>query len=215
MLRRFDKILVFLEKYALRILMVLILSFLLVVMNFFPNWINLKGFMSYFLEKKESTFINIAAIFIGVYFALLTVFSSVKRGSILSKLPEEDIRKLIRYLRNAMAGGFIYIFLTLFFAKENESLFWSYFNILLFLSLIYMLFSAIRFGVYMVFVVHDDISKMLENQQEITESEYRQQELMNKLEHFLEDYEQISKEERTNMIRQLLHERNVSHKHNE
>lgn len=210
MLRRLDKPIHFLENYGLKIFTVLLLVILICIAHFFQSHIPLKDFMSYFLEKKESTFINIAAIFIGMYFALFTIFGSVKRDSIIASLSEEDLSKLIRFLRNALIGSVVYIFLTLFFTKEHDSLLWNYFNIVLFTSLIYMLLSAVRFGAYIVFVVSDDLSRISEDHQELINQENHHKELMIKLEDFLNDYDQLSEEEQNKALRQIIRERENS-----
>ncbi|PEN99204.1 hypothetical protein CN556_04135 [Bacillus wiedmannii] len=204
MLQKLDKVFLFFEEYGLKCIIILLLASLITVLTWFNESIKIHTFLSSFLSKKESSFISISAIFIGVYFALLTIFTSVKRGSIISTLSENDLSKLIKYLINALIGGFLYIFLTLFFSADNKSLLASYFNILLFTSLIYMFLSALRFSGYIAFIVYDDISKMQSNRQTIEEDANRQEEILNKLETFLNEYEKINREERTKALKQLL-----------
>ncbi|MED2792082.1 hypothetical protein P4256_10060 [Bacillus wiedmannii] len=207
MLRRLDKTINFLENYGLKIFTVLLLIILICIVQFFQSDIPLKTFMSYFLEKKESTFITIAAIFIGMYLALFTIFGSIKRDSIISSLSEEDLSKLIKFLRNALIGACFYIFLTLFFTKEYNSLFWNYFNIVLFTTLIYMLLAAFRFVAYIVFVVSDDLSRISDDHKELVAQENHHIELMMKLEDFLNDYEKLNEEEQNKALRQIIRER--------
>ncbi|PGU05384.1 hypothetical protein [Bacillus cereus] len=212
MLQRLDKLLLILEEYGLKCIIFFSLTSLIIILNWFNNSININDFLSYFLSKKESSFISIGAIFIGVYFALFTLFTSVKRGSIISLLSEKDLTKLIKYLKNALIGGFLYIILTLFFSADNHSLVASYFNIILFTSLLYMLLSALRFGGYIAFIVYNDVSKMLTDRQRIEEDANRQDELFNKLEIFLNEYEKINREERTKALRQIIQNQNNSTK---
>ncbi|QWU46402.1 hypothetical protein [Bacillus sp. NP247] len=210
MFQRLDRFFLFLEEHGLKCIVFFSLASLIIILNWFNGSININNFLSYFLSKKESSFISIAAIFIGVYFALFTIFTSVKRGSIISTLSEEDLTKLIKYLRNALIGGFLYIILTLFFSSDNNSLIAQYFNIILFTSLIYMLLSALRFGGYITFIVYDDISKMLTERHKIEEDASRQDELLNKLEVFLNEYENINREERTKILRKIIQNQNNS-----
>lgn len=67
-----------------------------------------------------------------------------------------------------------------------------------------MFLSALRFSGYIAFIVYDDISKMQSNRQTIEEDANRQEEILNKLETFLNEYEKINREERTKALKQLL-----------
>jgi hypothetical protein len=209
LLQRLDKTISIFESYFLKIITISVLITLITISKFFSDEIPLKNFLAYFLENKESTFINISAIFIGMYFALFTIFGSVKRDSIISTLPDKDLTKLIRFLRNALIGSFIYLFLTLFFVKNYEST-WQYFNIVLFTSLIYMLLSALRFGVYIYFIVKDDIDRVADDHKELAEKEDRQQEIMVKLENFLNDYDNLAQQDKNEELRKIIRERENS-----
>jgi hypothetical protein len=183
---------------------------LFVLTTFFPEQSKINSFMSYFLKDKESTFINIAAIFIGIYFAFFGILGSIKPGSLLTNVSEKGLSKLLKFLRRALIAGFVYIFLTLFFSEEHTGILWNCFNIILFLSLIYMLLSAFRFGTYMVFFMYDDTSRLFEDIQNLKEDDYREKEIMLKLEKFLNDYETLIREERANELRELIRKQNNS-----
>lgn len=194
----------------MKILLPLTLILLIICLNFFGNKVNLTTSINYFIDKKESTFINIAAIFIGVYFALFSLFTTVKRDSTIASLSEDNFRMLLGYIRNALIGSFIYIFLTLFFSPDNSGLIWDNFNIVLFVSLIYMLASALRFGGYIMIVVYKDLSNVYPSIEEEEKAALKQKEIMIKLETFLNEYEKMNRKARTDIIRNTLKDRNGS-----
>jgi hypothetical protein len=188
-LKKIDKLVWRIEKYGLTILF-LILTFLLFIL---PYMISIETLIDktteYFLISKNEIFITISAIFIGAYFAILGFLASLKPMSIVSKLSKENLSKIFKYLFTALLWSFIYLILTLLLYDYNDVNDYKFFDLIVLLSLIMMLISAIRFGFYSYFIIKHDIERIHDEINNQLGYEVRIEQIFNKLEAFLNEQE--------------------------
>lgn len=102
------------------------------------------------LAEKDSTLITIAAVFIGIYFTVFTLLTSIGIESTFAILTRGNFDKLVKYISRAFFGSFIYLFFSLFYDIFPMN---SYFSIISLSLLLYMLLSALRFAsiIYLIF----------------------------------------------------------------
>ena len=198
--KRKEKLFLFLEKNFIRLLLFLLLLTLVgnkLLLMKFPNY-GWKYLDSFFLEvlrptlqSKDSTLITIAAIFIGIYFTVFTLLSSIKIDSTFSILTKKNFEQLLVYIRNAFIGSFLYLFFSLFSSVIINEWFWTVIGLIF---LLYMLFSALRFGIIIYLIFSRDV-KAFYVQLELERNEKRKQKnLFNRLERFLDQHEKQAHE---------------------
>lgn len=197
---RIEKTLVFLEKNLIRLILALLLLFLIInrfLILHYPSYSWAK-FDNFFLEvlrptlqSQDSTLITLAAIFIGIYFTVFTLLSSIKIDSTFSILTKRNFEQLLTYIRNAFIGSFLYLFFSLFSAIIVDEWFWTMMGLIF---LLYMLFSALRFGIIIYLIFSRDV-KAFYSQLDAERAEKRHQKnLFLRLEKFLDKHEKDSHE---------------------
>lgn len=196
---KLDKTLHFFEEQGIKLVIVPFL--LVVILNkaliHFESKYGFKELDSFFINtgetliKKDGTLITIAAVFIGIYFTVFTLLSSLRVESTFSILTEENFFKLLKYIRNAFIGSFLYLFYSLF--SPLISIMWI--KILISMSLLlYMLFSALRFGAIIYVIFSRDVKKYYA-ELEIEKIKLRKREnLEKKIEMFLDEQERTAAE---------------------
>jgi len=144
------------------------------------------------LLEKDSTLITIAAVFIGIYFTVFTLLSSIKVESTFSILTKDNFNKLLRYIKNAFIGSFIYLFFSLFSNSITND--W-YLAIISLVLLLYMLLSALRFGMIIYLIFSRDVKKYYESLEEEQITMRKRENLYKKMEIFLDNEETKRNEE--------------------
>lgn len=197
---RKEKLFLFLEKNFIRLLLLILLLILLgnkILLINYPQygWNYLDSFflevLRPTLQSKDSTLITIAAIFIGIYFTVFTLLSSIKIDSTFSILTKNNFEQLLIYIRNAFIGSFLYLFFSLFSSIIINEWFWTVIGLIF---LLYMLFSALRFGIIIYLIFSRDV-KAFYVQLELERNEKRKQKnLFSRLEKFLDQQEKHAHE---------------------
>lgn len=209
-----DNQLAFLEQNLIKLIISLLLLFLfinkiLLYTSIKYGWI---AFDEYFLnvfrpalEAKDSTLITIAAIFIGIYFTLFTLLSSIKIDSTFSILTKDNFERLIIYIRNAFIGSFLYLFFSLFSTSILNEWIWTVVGLTF---LLYMLLSAFRFGIIIYLIFTRDLKAFYDQLEKERFERIRQQNLIIRLEEFLDEHENLSHEKESIEFSEKLAERN-------
>ncbi|PRO42061.1 hypothetical protein [Bacillus sp. LLTC93] len=194
-----DRLVKFLEKWGI-IILLFIVTLSLFCLLYFQRDLTLDTF-EFFLNEKEGAFLTIAGIFIGIYFAIFSFFIGIKPDSVMADLDDEDILTLVRYLRQSFVGSFAYIFLTLlnFPFLTGVSKICYYF--ILIVSLLYMLLSALKVGIYMYLTFKEDVVNLKDNVENAREDSYKLQRMLNLFEDFLEEEKRKERELRNERIR--------------
>lgn len=144
MKKKLIKLMDFLESYGL----IIILSLLIIKMFMYPTFNLLNSNLiiknlKYIVINKTDILLNLSGVFIGIYFAMLLLFTSYNKNTTLYNLKDKSFSKLIRFLVSGVVACFLYMFLALFTdVKSNTS--WM---IIIF---IYMMGSLLRFGIFLV-----------------------------------------------------------------
>lgn len=190
---RYDRFFNFIENHSVLLVMTLIL----ICMIGNKILINLKTPISFetldkyilndigdILTKKEGTLTTLAAVFIGIYFTVFSLLGSIKLESTFALLTQKNFKKLLKFIRNAFIGSFLYLFYSLFSKLISND--WTSYVINLTL-LLYMLLSALRFGIAIYLIFKKDLHQLHQH----LESEQRQRKHLNnlykKLEQFLNE----------------------------
>ncbi|PDY74465.1 MULTISPECIES: hypothetical protein [Bacillus cereus group] len=190
---RYDRFFNFIENHSVLLVMTLIL--ICIIGN--KILINLKTPISFetldkyilndigdILTKKEGTLTTLAAVFIGIYFTVFSLLGSIKLESTFALLTQKNFKKLLKFIRNAFIGSFLYLFYSLFSKLISND--WTSYVINLTL-LLYMLLSALRFGIAIYLIFKKDLHQLHQH----LENEQRQRKHLNnlykKLEQFLNE----------------------------
>ncbi|MGX9134008.1 hypothetical protein ACWV26_06460 [Rummeliibacillus sp. JY-2-4R] len=108
-------------------------------------------FLPKFLSNNGSNLIALSAIFIGIYFTVFTLISTLNLNSSIAKLSEKNFRTLIDFIRNAFIGTFAYVLFLLIVIGNDLDNIGEYLSIsekiislLNFLFFIYIIIAAFR-----------------------------------------------------------------------
>ncbi|MGD6964449.1 hypothetical protein ACQCVB_19790 [Fictibacillus phosphorivorans] len=195
MSRNYDKQINWIEKYSIILIITSITIFL--VLNKYQISINSKyafyDFYNYLtgplklsLTKKDGTLITIATVFIGIYFTVFTLLSSIKIDSTFAILTEKNFDKLLKFIRNAFIGSFVYLFYSLISSSIESTWISSYITIIL---LLFMLLSALRFGIIIYFIFNRDVKTYYKQLKVEKEKRLEIDNLYKRLDSFLNDQE--------------------------
>ncbi|WP_264737295.1 hypothetical protein [Cytobacillus firmus] len=213
-----DKFMDYLERYSIITLITLITVLLginkgLLMITKNKGWLSLDNFISGPLKtalmQKDGTLITIAAVFIGIYFTVFSLLSSIKIESTFAILTNKNFEKLLRFIKNAFIGSFSYLFFSIISPTLKNDWIVSVITIVL---LLYMLLSALRFGVIIYFIFKNDVKKFHENLDLEKQQKRKQEVLFHRLERFLNEYEDERERTRAKEVLKMLDERKNSPK---
>ncbi|MBU8655585.1 hypothetical protein [Bacillus pumilus] len=194
-----DRLVKFLEKWGI-IIILFIVTLILLFSLYFQRDLTLNIF-EFFLNEKEGAFLTIAGIFIGIYFAIFSFFIGIKPDSVMADLDDEDILTLVRFLRQSFVGSFAYIFLTLLNFPFLTGVFKICYYFILIDTLLYMLLSALKVGIYMYITFKRDVVNLKDNVENAREDSYKIRRMLNHFEDFLENEKRKERELRNERIR--------------
>ncbi|AVM25766.1 hypothetical protein [Bacillus pumilus] len=194
-----DRLVKFLEKWGI-IIILFIVTLILLFSLYFQRDLTLNIF-EFFLNEKEGAFLTIAGIFIGIYFAIFSFFIGIKPDSVMADLDDEDILTLVRFLRQSFVGSFVYIFLTLLNLPFLTGVFKIFYYFILIDTLLYMLLSALKVGIYMYITFKRDVVNLKDNIENVREDSYKIRRMLNLFEDYLENEKRKERELRNETIR--------------
>lgn len=126
----------------------------------------LNGYITDFLVINSSNLISLSAIFIGIYFTIFTLISTLNLNSSIAKLADKYFKMIITYIRNAFLFTFIYVIYLLLVNQINHLLttetnfYISCLNLLNFLFFIYILLASIRIATLLYAAFNVDITNL-------------------------------------------------------
>jgi hypothetical protein len=147
------------------------------------------------------TITTIAAVLLGIYVTVLSVFGSLKINSMIAFLDSHDIKRLIKYIRSAMVAAFIMIFYSFLLPALPNEFTRAFFT---FLFLIYMLLTALRFGLVILAIYSHDLNKLINNLSNEKEDTNKQKHIMFQLGEYLELREKEDLLKRANTMANVL-----------
>jgi|SRR5690625_445009 len=212
-----DKVFLFLEERFIKILMLcfstLVLLFKVLASisytNKSPFIIRVDNFLVNDLTNafidRDSTLITLAAVFIGIYFTVYTLLATLSGKSSFSLLTKHHLNSLIKYIKNAFIASFAYLLVSLL-SPLLISYGWLYSAMCLVL-LMYMLLSALRFGLLIYLILKNDVDRFLEQSKEDKLREKRLQRLLHELESYLEEQSHKKAEKKADEMSDFLEKR--------
>lgn len=216
-----DRILRIFELYLARVTCsILFLGFLVLQvlseiyeLNWYNHFMNGVGNA---LTKNEGTLINIASIFIGIYFTVYTLLGSIKIESTFASIRKENFIKLVKFIKFAALGAFVYLFFSIF----NSILGSSLTNISLYLQiisttlLIYMLLSALRLGIVVYLIYEKDLKNIHELIERDKKEKNEYQRILFKLNKYLQSFEEEQRQKQAKFVKEQIQKRKEQEKKN-
>jgi len=208
-----DSFFIFLEKRMITcIVSILLFSFLLnkylIISNSKIYFSQLDVFLAHTIQhilvENNGTLISIAAVFIGIYFTVFTILSGFKTESTFAVLDATRFSDLVKYVRNAFIGSFIYLFFSLIFTLQKDVWIITLVSLIL---LIYMFLSAIRFAVIIYIILQHDINKYHEHLMKINDERQKEKAILERLSNFLDVQEKQINLEKSQDLNDFLKKR--------
>lgn len=142
------------------------------------------------LVPREGTLATVAAMFIGIYFTVISILGAIKLDSTLAKVTKSKFFKLVTFIRNAFIFAFLYLLFTIFYSWLSEHLN-GYPKQLLYLTLIIlfmnMFLSALKVAIALYLVFKKDLSNLHISIEEEKEEKKKQKVILSRLEKFLNE----------------------------
>ena len=213
-----DRLVTFLEKRIITIFLsvlvfIFVLNKYLVIFNNKFSIKQLDVFLSstiqYILIENSGTLISIAAVFIGIYFTVFTILSGFKTESTFAVLDASKFSDLVKYVRNAFVGSFVYLFFSLVFTLQKDVWIVTLSSLVL---LIYMFLSAIRFAIMIYIILQHDINKYHEHLQKINDERNDEKAILQRLNNFLNEQERNKNSRKSQELNEFLVKRDSEKK---
>lgn len=163
------------------------------------------------LVPRESILVTVAAVFIGIYFTVISILGAIKLDSTLAKLNKSKFFKLVTFIRNGFIFAFLYLLFTIFYPWLSDNLN-GYPKQLLYLMLIIlflnMFLSALKVALALFLVFKKDFSNLHESIEEEKEEKKKQKIILSRLENFLNEQEKISAMKKAKELNDIIKLRN-------
>ncbi|QWG33333.1 FUSC family protein [Bacillus mycoides] len=207
-MKKHDKLIRSLEDYSIIVILIIfsgIFSINKLLMIFYASaassgieqfiTVHLKNF----LIDKEGSLGTITAVFIGIYFTIFSILGSIRIDSTFATLSNKNLKRFVKFIRNALIGAFIFLFFLLsiqtFFGLSHWLII-----VIGFLLLLYVFLSAIRFGIVIYFIINKDIQNTHLNIEKEEIANKKNQLLMHRLDTFLTEHEQSKSKKNTELL---------------
>lgn len=184
-------------KNFLRILMIttLIIAVLFYCIDVFTNadFDNINELLiQKLIVSREGVFITIAAILIGIYFGIFTILLSLKTNSKIATMDYYIFKEILMFIGHAFLGAFIYLIYALVYpiilnyVVEGPFGFYKFcYETVLFLTVLYMILSALRVGLAYMSIFKEDIDKIFEDFKSESQTQNDYDKTMQDLKEFL------------------------------
>lgn len=147
------------------------------------------------LAPREGILVTVAAVFIGIYFTVISILGAIKLDSTLAKVTKSKFFKLVTFIRNAFIFAFLYLLFSIFYPWLSAHLS-GYPKQLLYLILIIlflnMFLSAFKVGLALFLVFKKDFSNLHVSIEEEKEEKKKQRVILSRLEKFLNEQDTIT-----------------------
>ncbi|MBE8867115.1 MULTISPECIES: hypothetical protein [Enterococcus] len=171
---------------------ILMVYFIFIFSILFGNFKKLNIFSDFivnnigkYLALQDGSLVTVATVFIGIYFTIYTMLTTIQSDSILASLKEKHFKKILKILTIGFVSSFSYTLYSVFFevSYNNNSVITTYF--ILFLAICFFI-SAFQFGVLLTLILKKDIYGAIKTIQERKKAEEEQKERYAKLDSFLD-----------------------------
>jgi len=217
--KRYDKIFSFFEEYFIKVLLSIIILFLVInhLILAYSNQFGLVNLNKWFVTTVGSDVINIqgtlltiASIFIGIYFTVFTLLTTLNKNSTITNLTQGNFNKIVLYIRNSFCGAFGYIILSLLTTIGLNPKNIPGFYLILFhvLFIIYMILCSFRLGIIIYIAFKHDLANMKKNVLEEKKKEQEHENLMHRIEKVIADMENEKEKKQAEIVNQLTSIRN-------
>lgn len=178
------------EDWLLKI--ILFIYFIYIFLIVFGNLKKLNIFSDFivnnvgkYLALQDGSLVTVATVFIGIYFTIYTMLTTIQSDSILASLKEEHFTKILKILTTGFVSSFSYTLYSVFFkiSYNNNRVITTYF--ILFLVICFFI-SAFQFGVLLTLILKKDIYGAIKTIQERKKAEEEQKNRYAKLDSFLD-----------------------------
>lgn len=163
------------------------------------------------LAPREGILVTVAAVFIGIYFTVISILGAIKLDSTLAKLTKSKFFKLVTFIRNAFIFAFLYLLFTIFYPWLSDHL-TGYPKQLLYLILIIlflnMFLSVLKVGLALFLVFKRDLSNLHEGIEEEKEEKKKQRIILLRLEKFLNEQDTTSAMKKAKEMNDIIKLRN-------
>jgi hypothetical protein len=147
-------------------------------------------FVTDILTPREGIIVTVAAVFIGIYFTVISILGAIKVDSTLALLPKTKFFKLVTFLRNGFIFSLSYLILTVFFPWLSDKL-TDYKHYLLYLLLIilffYMFLTSLKVGLALFLVFKSDFANLHQEIEKEKKETENQAVILKRLEKFLDE----------------------------
>jgi hypothetical protein len=211
-----DKIYLFYEKHFNNViaLLIFITSNVFYWLNHF-NIGNGEKVTEYLAENilfpREGILVTVAAVFIGIYFTVISILGTIKVDSTLAILPKNKFFKLVSFIKNACLFAFSYLLFTVFYTWLSEKLV-GYPKHLLYLCLIilffYMFLSAFKVAISLYLVFKSDFANLHESIEKEKREKEKQNVIFQKMDKFLTEQDEIKSKKKAIDLNEAIKRKN-------
>ncbi|RXJ13398.1 hypothetical protein ETJ91_25935 [Bacillus albus] len=220
-MKKYDKLIRSLEDYSIIVILIMfsiVFSINKLLMIFYTSFAfsSIENFITVHLKTffiaKEGSLGTITAVFIGIYFTVLSILGSIKIGSTFATLTNKNLKKLVKFIKNALIGAFIFLFFLLSMQTFIQLANWILI-VIGFLLLLYVFLSAIRFGIVIYFIIKKDIENTHSNIEKEEIENKKKQLLMHRLDNFLTEHEKIQSKKQAELMQHNIRSIKSTRKH--
>ncbi|PED91618.1 hypothetical protein COL64_06800 [Bacillus toyonensis] len=220
-MKKYDKLIRSLEDYSITVILIMVsivFSINKLLMIFYTNFASssIEQFITVHLKTffiaKEGSLGTITAVFIGIYFTVFSILGSIRIGSTFATLTNKNLKKLVKFIKNALIGAFIFLFFLLSIQIFIQLTNWMLI-VIGFLLLLYVFLSAIRFGIVIYFIIKKDIENTHSNIKKEEIANQQNQLLMHRLDNFLTEHEKIQSKKQAELMQHNIRSIKSTRKH--
>ncbi|MDA2091073.1 hypothetical protein PDN23_00070 [Bacillus cereus] len=220
-MKKYDKLIRSLEDYSITVILIMfsiVFSINKLLMIFYTSFASssIEQFITVHLKNffitKEGSLGTITAVFIGIYFTVFSILGSIRIGSTFATLTNKNLKKLVKFIKNALIGAFIFLFFLLSIQIFIQLTNWILI-VIGFLLLLYVFLSAIRFGIVIYFIIKKDIENTHSNIEKEEIANQQNQLLMHRLDTFLTEHEKIQSKKQAELMQHNIRSIKSTRKH--
>lgn len=189
-----NKIYLFMEEELIKIILLLVVVFLGIMKFFFIEkyeniFINQIG---KYLATENNSIITVATVFIGIYFTMYTIFTTIDKNSVLAALDKRQFSKLLEILGVGFFSSSFYVILGIL-SSWLYGLYPECTSIILILTVVSFFSSAFVLGVLLYFIIKMDIFSIIETVRQDKIEEQNMTQTLKRLSLFLDKEEKKHK----------------------
>ena len=193
-----NNIYLFMEEKLIKIALSLVAFILCVMKFFFVEQYNdiLVNLIGKHLATENNSIITVATVFIGIYFTMYTIFTTIDKNSVLAALDKGQFKKLLKILGIGFFSSSIYVI----FGIISSWLFDKYpgiTSIILIFTVVAFFSSTLVLGVLLYYIIKMDIFSIIETVRQDKIEEQKINQTLKRLSDFLD------KEEKKELLNEI------------